>query len=1089
MRTTSRKAISILLSSVMALTILPLSVFATGEDTTSSVTDLTTPVEPEKVSDVYQIGTTNELYWYANTINATQSPSSDDFKAILTADINFNPGVTFEYQAESGCIAVRKMSEDGQQLEAFLGTGLNGTENGVWLDGSDVIELNAWIPIYNMNSNFNGNGHTIDGVYVNCAEQTAQINFSQFPGYIYGAPGFFGYIGNGGSVNHLKIGANSCVVSNQGTAGGVAGVSSGLMYVVENHATVVGFGAGTTYEPAGVGGIVGKLRNHDISNCINYGTVIGVLKTTYSQDQPSYYRPFVGGIAGGASNSTSGTSVIASSINFGNVYAEGGYAAGILSRTTNTTQCTGDSVLYCANYGNVEGMHAAGVVDYAVINTIVELCANYGAVTGTAFAAGVIGETVGGELRGCFNAGPVRLTDTYPASDSYFRSNSYSGAFALVAGSGVTSEDVTNGYNDADVCPAELFREYYGSDAPVCYSVPQSTFTSGEVGYKLNQVYSSSSRWMVQRLADPGPSEEDPRPAETYPRLNFELLGCTTDNIYRNTHWCCAGINKTNHTEDKRYTYANVTHDATVDDHIAGSDGYCAHCGLDMRAPTITGPETIDDITAGVYYYESVQVLAEGAADITFELTKIEVNGVEITDENLNDYDVYFYITNAGYLTLYSNVTGTVNLTVTATNGYGSDTETFTVTVLEGEQFEILTQKLPDGKVGEEYYAFLEASQKGAYWEVDTKSSPLPAGLEFNGKSGEITGTPTESGYFKVIVYAYYEKDVAETCLTLYIAPADEAHTHTYSWKEIDSVQHIGTCSCGDSVTEDHTWNQGVETTAPTIEVEGEMTYTCTKCGATKTEPVPKLHRHEFAGNTCVNCETQLFEFAAQENGVTITTYNGYDSEILFPETVEGAVVLGIGDNAFQNQANITAVIILDENFVISEFAFLNSAVTTIYGYTGSTAETYAEAHFMTFVALDKPTGVGADLNMDGVANLTDYAVMAAMSIGEQTASVVETRAGDLNFDGVVDFFDVALLDLIINGYRYLPGDLNGDGNLNDADLTLINNAIDGTAELTQKQTYAADLNGDGLVNATDAALLEKRILLFNGYTQAKEEA
>ena len=62
MRTTSRKAISILLSIVMALTILPLSVFATGEDTTSSVTDLTTPVEPEKVSDVYQIGTTNELY-------------------------------------------------------------------------------------------------------------------------------------------------------------------------------------------------------------------------------------------------------------------------------------------------------------------------------------------------------------------------------------------------------------------------------------------------------------------------------------------------------------------------------------------------------------------------------------------------------------------------------------------------------------------------------------------------------------------------------------------------------------------------------------------------------------------------------------------------------------------------------------------------------------------------------------------------------------------------------------------------------------------------------------------------------------------
>ena len=38
-----------------------------------------------------------------------------------------------------------------------------------------------------------------------------------------------------------------------------------------------------------------------------------------------------------------------------------------------------------------------------------------------------------------------------------------------------------------------------------------------------------------------------------------------------------------------------------------------------------------------------------------------------------------------------------------------------------------------------------------------------------------------------------------------------------------------------------HEWDEGEVTLEPTTEAEGEMTYTCQRCGETKTEPIPKL--------------------------------------------------------------------------------------------------------------------------------------------------------------------------------------------------------------------------------------------------------
>ena len=77
--------------------------------------------------------------------------------------------------------------------------------------------------------------------------------------------------------------------------------------------------------------------------------------------------------------------------------------------------------------------------------------------------------------------------------------------------------------------------------------------------------------------------------------------------------------------------------------------------------------------------------------------------------------------------------------------------------------------------------------------------------------------------------------------------PAEPAapHVHTYSdeWTH-DDVNHWHNPTCGDTTEVSglaaHIWNDGEETTSPTTTTDGVMTYTCTVCGAQKTESIPK---------------------------------------------------------------------------------------------------------------------------------------------------------------------------------------------------------------------------------------------------------
>ena len=91
-------------------------------------------------------------------------------------------------------------------------------------------------------------------------------------------------------------------------------------------------------------------------------------------------------------------------------------------------------------------------------------------------------------------------------------------------------------------------------------------------------------------------------------------------------------------------------------------------------------------------------------------------------------------------------------------------------------------------------------------------------------------------------------------------------HDFTTNWTHDDN-EHWKQCSRCDKKDDvgPHTWDNGTITIAPTCTKAGEETYSCTKCGATKIEPIPATghrwksewtsdathHWHECANESC----------------------------------------------------------------------------------------------------------------------------------------------------------------------------------------------------------------------------------------------
>ena len=209
-----KRILSVILTLCMVLTFVPTTVFAAAA---------ITPSTPQKNSNgVYQIGSAEELYGFAQLVNSRTEQSAS---AVLTTDIVVNTGM---------------LKDDGT---------LN---SGTFTD---------WTPIGNSSNQytgkFDGQGHTISGLYFNDTD-TENV-------------GLFGWVDSGGEIKN--VGVIDSYFNGNNYVGGVCGYNnSGKIIGCYNTGTVSGTGITSQY----IGGVCGfNDFGGTITGCYNTGIVSG----------------------------------------------------------------------------------------------------------------------------------------------------------------------------------------------------------------------------------------------------------------------------------------------------------------------------------------------------------------------------------------------------------------------------------------------------------------------------------------------------------------------------------------------------------------------------------------------------------------------------------------------------------------------------------------------------------------------------------------------------------------------------------------------------------------------------------------------
>ena len=467
----------------------------------------------------YQIGTAAELYWFADAVNG----GDNNICGVLTADIDLNPGISFDFIPDTGLVEVKKDND----FVCYLGTGIVGDASGgnhtfdttastagaVYTSDSSTTssseipdELNLWTPIGDYNNDydgdgveyefvghFDGNGHTVKGVFSNRFEYD----------------GLFGIMGNGDdgdcSIRNVNV-ANSYICNRTQFTGGILGTlekgtltgcsSSALICAKNNAGGVVGcINTGTTVEncsfsgtlyscSVSIGGICGFLTSGEIKDCYNTGNIISTCNS---------YTTSVGGICGTSQGTSDGTAVITGCYNTGSVSARTRQVGGIVG--VNNTHAT---ISQCYNTGAVNGGSETGGICGASHGISVEDCYNTGTITASSGEVGgicgylnqgtianghnygnVSGESYVGAICGNNNTGSLdKITNTYylvgTASKGVGNKEDANGNVESKTADDFKTADLTSKLNNGRTGTAAVWTQ--GNNYPV-FGTPVTTCT------------------------------------------------------------------------------------------------------------------------------------------------------------------------------------------------------------------------------------------------------------------------------------------------------------------------------------------------------------------------------------------------------------------------------------------------------------------------------------------------------------------------------------------------------------------------------------------------------------------------------------
>ena len=290
--------------------------------------------------EAYEIGNAGQLYWFAGLVNGTLTDgTAQNLKAnvVLTADITVNEDLLTSINTD----------DDGNVT--------NGSSFKAWRPMGMADEkgnLTGWYT-----GIFDGNGHSISGLYVNRDEAADDVH-TWFKSCI----GLFGYYS--GVTRNLSV--LDSYMRGKDCIGGICGYNDGG--TIQNC-----YSAATVCGDSYIGGICGRSEGDSIiENCYNTGYVYGTTRS-------------IGGICG------DNYSTIESCYNIGIVNGEFnvGGIVGVSSGLGNTIW-----IKDCYNRGNVIGdtKDIGGIGGY-IGSSLVENCYSQATVSGNTNVGGICGNS------------------------------------------------------------------------------------------------------------------------------------------------------------------------------------------------------------------------------------------------------------------------------------------------------------------------------------------------------------------------------------------------------------------------------------------------------------------------------------------------------------------------------------------------------------------------------------------------------------------------------------------------------------------------------------------------------------------------
>ena len=336
--------------------------------------------------DPYLIGTSDQLYAFAEWYNANASELLEDETNVyveLTADIDLNEGFTFSSNGYEGEGTPREWSTIGIVSQDFK----------------------AILPFL---GEFDGNGHTISGIYINEDKSSTLATglFGYFAGYLHDLKIENSYISSkspctGSFAGILEGTAERCsassVVISDASAGGLNGTGGIIGELQGSSSEVLGCSFSGSVSSSGnpyTGGIVGDNLYGHVADCVNNGNVsstwdkvggiVGNNQIPYKDDDPVEGK----------------SAVIERCVNNGSVSGENrnaDYVGGIVGMSSWSNHEYQGAVLNCLSTGVITGHTAGGIVGYLETDTAVSGCLSTGRVVGS----GVVGGLVGSQLESC----------------------------------------------------------------------------------------------------------------------------------------------------------------------------------------------------------------------------------------------------------------------------------------------------------------------------------------------------------------------------------------------------------------------------------------------------------------------------------------------------------------------------------------------------------------------------------------------------------------------------------------------------------------------------------------------------------------